>query len=160
MSSSLMFCPGLPSMAAAGLAHGAPGGQLDLGSMRGASFAGGRSKYTSLGVLPSRYSCGRCSLYQSRWQASSLRMSSRRNRRMTRRVHSSLRVRMKRSITAMLPYLPTAPNRGRIPLRLHHALNPSHQNCEPSSQMMYFGLALACRRPRKVRIWMAATSGL
>ena len=54
----------------------------------------------------------------------------------------------------MLPHLPTAPKRGMTPLRLHHVLNASHQNCEPLSQMMYLGLVLAHRRPRKVRIWM------
>ena len=60
-----------------------------------------------------------------------------------RLVHSSLSVRMKRSTTAMLPYLPTAPNRALMVLCRHQALKSSHQNCLPLSEMMYFGLALA-----------------
>ena len=54
LTTSDTFRPGAPSMSAAGAAHGALQGQLDLGSMRGAWFAAGRSWYTSLGVLPSR----------------------------------------------------------------------------------------------------------
>ena len=63
---------------------------------------------------------------------------------------------MKRSTTAILPSFPTAPNRSRMPLRLHQASKPWHQNWEPLSQMTYLGLTLAYRRPRKVRTWMDA----
>jgi len=70
-----------------------------------------------------------------------------------RRVHSSFSVRMKRSTTAMLPCLPSAPKRGRMPFRLHQALKPSHQNWVPLSEMMYLGAAAPQRRPRKVRTW-------
>ena len=57
---------------------------------------------------------------------------------------------------AMLPCLPTAPNRGRIRLRLrlcrdklprhaHHSLNSLHQNCGPLSQIKYLGAARVLR---------------
>jgi len=48
---------------------------------------------------------------------------------------------------AMLPCLPTAPNRGLIPRHLHHFLKASHQNWTPLSQMMYLGLAPAGGAP-------------
>jgi len=48
---------------------------------------------------------------------------------------------MNRSMTARLPYWPTAPKRGLILRRLHHRLKWLHQNCLPLSEMMYLGLA-------------------
>ena len=47
---------------------------------------------------------------------------------------------MKRSTTAILPCFPTAPNRGRIALRLHHRLKGSHQKILSLSQIKYLGV--------------------
>lgn len=54
----------------------------------------------------------------------------------------------------MLPCLPIAPKRGSTPLFLQQALNASHQNWEPLSEIRCLGFTLAHRRPRKVRTWM------
>ena len=62
--------------------------------------------------------------------------------------------RMSRSITARLPYLPTAPKRWRMLLRRHHRLKESEANCFPWSVIKYFGAARAFRitRPRNMAI--------
>ena len=68
------------------------------------------------------------------------------------RVHSFFRLRMNRSMSAILPCWPTAPKRGLIPLRSHQSLNTVHQNCWPLSQIIYFGAepALTMAQSRKV----------
>ena len=84
-------------------------------------------------------SMGRQALYHSMKRASPARKSRRRMGTSRTRVYSSFSVRMKRSTTAMLPYLPTAPKRGLTFLALHQPLNPSHQNWQPLSVTMYLG---------------------
>jgi len=54
-----------------------------------------------------------------------------------------LSVKMSRSVTAIDPCFPTAANRGLISFRLHQALKPEHQNCDPLSVIKCFGLAFA-----------------
>jgi hypothetical protein len=46
---------------------------------------------------------------------------------------------MNRSITAMLPFLPMAPNLGVMPLRSHQSLNSGHQNWLALSLIKYLG---------------------
>ena len=58
-------------------------------------------------------------------------------------MHSLFRLPMNRSITAMLPFFPTAPKRGRTPFCSHQSLKLSHQNCLPLSQIRCFGLVLS-----------------
>ena len=67
-------------------------------------------------------------------------MAPRPNGTMIRLVHSDFIDRMNRSITAMLPCSPTAPNRGRIPRLRHQPLNRLQKNSLPLSVMMYLGL--------------------
>jgi len=81
-------------------------------------------------------------LYQSMIALSSWRMFRRLNGTRMHRSPSAFSVRMNRSITAMLPYWPMAPNLGLIFWRRHQRLNALHQNCDPLSQTMYLGLAL------------------
>ena len=61
-------------------------------------------------------------MYQAAYRTNSFRMRSRRRGTRICLVHSAFIDRMKRSMTAMLPCSPTAPNRGRIPHLLHHRL--------------------------------------
>jgi len=73
-----------------------------------------------------------------------------------RRSHSSLRERMNLSMTAMLPYFPTAPKRGLIVWRrpsgpcgrASHVLNSSQSNCGPRSQITYCGASPTCLMAR------------
>ncbi len=44
------------------------------------------------------------------------------------------------STIAILPFLPTAPNRGRIPWSRHQGLNVSQKNWRPLSVITCFGL--------------------
>ena len=130
-------------MSVLGAAQGALRGQGLRGSMRGRRLAGRNPRYTSLGVLPRSVVWGRCSLYQEKNE-----LSSERNRALCwemriLRIASSFIVLMKRSTTAMPPCFPTAPNRGRIALRLHHRLKASHQKILSLSQIKYLGVALA-----------------
>src|SRR2546425_8398348 len=60
--------------------------------------------------------------------------------RINRRVHSCLMVRMQRSITARLPYLPMAPNRWRMPRRRHQRLKSLAVNWLPWSETRLPGL--------------------
>ena len=84
-------------------------------------------------------------MYQAMIASASARIfRSVRGTRMRRRP-SSFKVRMNRSMTAMLPYWPTAPKRGLILRRRHHRLNALHQNCGPLSEMMYLALAPVSR---------------
>jgi hypothetical protein len=83
---------------------------------------------------------------------SSRRKASRRYGVIICRVHSSLTVRMNRSTTARLPYLPTAPKRCRILFQRHHRPNAWSGNCLPWSVIKCRGVAPAflMTRPRKV----------
>ncbi len=66
---------------------------------------------TSFGVAPPSDLCGLCSWYQTRYRSSSRSMSEIDSGRRIRRKHSFFRLRMKRSMRAMLPVFPTAPKR-------------------------------------------------
>jgi len=114
--------PGLPLTNVGGAAHGEPLGHLDRGSKRGERWPGLRAKCLSSGVGPFRRVCGLCSSYQVAQQRTCWRNVPRQSDRGRLPRPSSLRDRMNRSTTVMLPCLPTAPNRGRMPRRLHHLL--------------------------------------
>ena len=76
-----------------------------------------------------------------------------------RRVPSRFIVPMKRSMTAMLPCFPTAPNRGLIVHLRHQALKPSHENCPPLSLMRCFGDAPEIWMVLSRKAWMSSEEG-
>ena len=72
-----------------------------------------------------------------------------------RREHSVFRLKMYRSMTAMLPCWPMAPYRGGLmPLHLTHRRKASQSKMLSRSQTMHFGIAPArpAARPKKVHM--------
>ena len=108
--------------------NNAIGVSVCVGAVRARVSNGGRSlagilpSDTSFGVRPQSVECGRSSLYQVRYSDNSASNRFKTKGIATRRVHSVLRVRMKRSTTAIEPCCPTAPKRGLMLQDAHHAL--------------------------------------
>jgi len=96
--------------------------------------------------------CGRQVLYQAMIALTSARICRWFSGTRMRRRPSSLKVRMNRSMIAMLPYWPTAPKRGLILRRLHHRLKRLHQNCELSPRIIR---SLRCHKD----LWQVAIVG-